>query len=323
MISVPFHPTMRIDQLPNGARFVDQGGIKYFELDAINDINVLTQRVTLPQGPTRAIRLSAIVRGDLQYTLNGYEGIAQDVQCLIRNGTSRIPLRTFHNDPFRSGQPELYVPQVDLTNWTQVDVVTQIPYNIETQFIDVSFGHRAFAGQLQIKRWSTRNHYQDRFVTVAGPAIYTRGDFDFQSVSLYSGRIPVAYLNYLNTHSVRIGSGQAYTVSFDGFINNAECRGLSGGRVGFLMGIMLKMKRVDGTVDFKPLSIESTEDGANIANRPIIISTRAISEHNYDQIEPILYVYTGTSDNLISISVDHNGLNARIVVHDSEENGVT
>lgn len=313
---------MRADQLPNGARFVEQGNEKYFELDATTDINALTQRVTLPQGPTRAIRLSATIRSDLQYNRNGYEGIAQDVQCLVRNGTSRVPLRTYHNDPFASGNPDLYLPAGQFPNWTQVDIITQIPYDVDTQFIDVSLGQKAFAGQLQIRSWSTRNHYQDRFITSVGPAIYTRGDFQFQTINAYGGRLTSAYLHYFNTHSVRIGIGQPYTITVDAFLNNIVVRGLAANRLSFFTGIMLKMLRDDGTVDFRPLSLEYIETGLEIVNRPIIITTRVESDHQYIQIEPIFYVYTDGTDSAAFITADHGGMSIGVVVHDSEATGV-
>lgn len=320
MISAPYHPIQTRSTLPTGFRFAEFGNNRRgFEIDASSDPEprCLTQRICVPQGETRSVRTSWLIQSDVVSSANGYEGIAADIQCLVRNGTSLTPIRTYHNDPFSSGNAALFMNAL-YPDFTYVNFINQIPYNVASEFVDVSLGVRGSSGQLRVASALLRNHYADNFQTIIGPT--TWNTFTRQPSTMLDGRLPYMWNNYLDAYSVRIASNQIVKISVESFIDYAVVRDFGAVKVPFALFLIVKMRRSDGTgSDYQGTSVWSVNDGNNqneIIDHPINANYSFNTTTAYDQVEPIFAFYIGTRTDISITSVEHNGVKFGLEVAD-------
>lgn len=325
MISAPYHPIQTKSQLQNWVTFDDDLSIWTIQPSTDPEPRGITQRIAVPQSETRSIRSSMYVMSSVEASNTGYEGMGMDIKCLAKNGSSRTPLLTYHNDPWRAGDPTKLITD-KFPTFAMVNFIEQIPYDRNVDFVDFSFGVRGYAGELQIASAMMRNHYVDTFETIVGGATWT--DYERQKSTFFDGRVPETYNHYIDAHAVRIAKSQEVSISIEGLIDSAQVFNIGGARVPFMLIMALKMRRVsDGLHDYKGNFILSRNTGEAVtnvvSNEPISRNFTFNAENGYDQIEPMLSIYTygAPPEDIVSLGVTHSGMRFSVKVGDVTATG--
>lgn len=312
--------------LPAGMRAeYEADGREYVELDS-GGTRWFTNTVSMPQGDTQSLHISADVKTDMLHGNDMFEGVGPAVYAYVRDLADPIKLSlVWQKRPDQEGLANNWIGQT-LANYTRVVFIVQIPDDIRPQFIHVHWVARGYSGTARISNISVRDYPKRAYVKDLPIATYGLGNFNlgFQQGWNYTdyangnviGRN--VYTFFVDSFSVNIASGVPIRMTSQAYFGNFNISN-NGSPIAATYGLALKISR-GGDIEW--IRISSDANIANSTNSESIINDtiQRITERPVTLIEPVLWVLTNQDATALSMQVD--GGRVTVEVDDSILSGV-
>lgn len=297
MLSGPYHPLVRYDELPSWMRFTSGG----LQMDAeINQpFRGVSHRILLPQTGTVGYRANAIIsQSSLASTANGHEGIGIAVDGYVREGETRNARRVYSNELTVAADPKLWVNG----QWgTARDVafIGEISSPERPDFLDVTYGIRGTGGSVTFDDLGFRYFYQRLREAKLGITDWT--NVYYQSSNPFTRRIAqgmaggrdvelfakdVAVWPLVALAGQRVNLDVVIDIDRAGIGHDT----LSGGTANFNLGVAVRMVRRDGSVRWWGTGIASEDTTQYMEDKVLAKSDSFLLEKDIKQVEPFVWM---------------------------------
>lgn len=312
--------------LPAGMRFgYEADGREYVELDA-GGTRWFTNTVSMPQGDTQSLHISADVKSGMMHGNDTFEGVGPAVYAYVRDNANPVELSLiWEKRPEQEGLAKNWIGQA-LPNYTRVVFIVQIPDDIRPQYIHVHWVARGFSGTARISNVSVRDYPKRAYVKDLPVDTYGLNNFNlgFQQgwnyVDYANGNVigRNVYTFFLDSFSVNIASGVPIRMTSQAFYGNFNISA-NGNPIEATYGLALKISR-GGDIEW--IRISSDVNVPNSASSESIIDNtiQRTTERPVTLIEPVLWILTNQDATALAMQVD--GGRVTIEVDDSIFSGV-